>query len=1142
MGNSKKIVVVLGMHRSGTSAITQGLSVLKVDLGNNLMPAIPGNNDTGFWEDIDINSLNEELLKKLQSHWHGTRILDKGVLLNSQFLSEHDRAVDLLKEKIRPSDCFGFKDPRTVILLSFWQKVFAELKLEDCYLISLRNPLSVAESLSRRDGFDIEKSFLLWIKHFIAAIRNSEGKKRVVVDYDLLLNSPRAQLERVSKALKLPAPNKQRKELREYTREFLTKGLRHNTANMSDLKKNKAIPPFVRSAYFWLSKLARDEANFGSPAFKKAWRNIEETYHGFSALYGYLDQLDLEQEQLKAEQVRQISDLNQVVAERVGEISGLKQDLREQSRKSQEAKKSELGLSLELENAQKLLSENSGAHKALLKEFDERGEWAQGLSRELEQTRSNLNGLLESNSMRVTAPFRTIRRLAREFLKYNKNLIIAFLRAIYTRLPLSRNIKFELKFFAFQRFGYLFEDTQAYQIWCKMKQEQTSADSRNYQETPAFDKDLNGNFTFQKVLSPEVSIVIPVYGKIDYTYRCLKSVYEIPINFSYEIIVVDDCSKDNSFEVLSQIEGIRLAKNKQNFGFIRSCNKGASLARGKYIVFLNNDTQVLPHWLDELVKTFEAHPEAGLVGSKLIYPSEKLQEAGGIIWSDGTGWNYGRNQDPKLPEFNYLREVDYCSGASIMIPKIIFDELQGFDEQYIPAYYEDTDLAFAIRSMGKKVFYQPLSQVIHFEGITSGTDINQGTKAYQEINRQKFVSKWNQVLPAYGNTGESPHIAANRYVTKRILVIDSCTPTPDKDSGSVDTFNFLKIFKSLGFAVTFIPADNFLRFGKYTTDLQRMGVQCLYAPYVTDVLSHLKNYGDLYDLVLLYRVDNTYAYIDDVREHCPNAKIIFDTVDLHHLREERQAKIEGSKSLAAKAMETKKKEIDLMKKADATIVLSEAERKMLLADHPGLSIYTISLTLEISNHVPSFSKRKEIMFVGGFQHMPNVDAVLNFVHSTWPLVKQRIPNLKFYVIGSEMPEQIRSISVEDVIIVGYVEDLSEYLNQCRLSVAPMRFGSGVKGKVGRSLSSGLPCVATSISAEGMNLRANHDVIIADTPEEIADGITQLYNNPELWNRLSKNGQETARKYYSLDEGRRRLIQLLTDLGIRTPKMCGDVKK
>jgi len=341
--NKKRIIVVLGMHRGGTSAITRGLNVLGVNLGDNLMPAIPGNNPTGFWEDMDIYHFNEKLLKKLKSNWQGIGILDKGVLLNSQFQSEHDGAVKLLKEKFRPSDCFGFKDPRTAVLLPFWQKVFAKLKLEDCYLISLRNPLSVAESLSRRDGLDLEKSFLLWIKHFIVALRNSEGKKRVIVDYDLLLNSPRAQLERVSKALKLPSPNKQRKEVGEYTRDFLTKDLRHNTANISDLKKNKTIPPFVRSAYFWLSKLARDEVKFGSSAFKKAWRNIEETYQEFSAVYGYFDRLDLERkqlnatleqshaerEQLKAENVRQISDLNQGVAERDGRISDLNQGVAE---------------------------------------------------------------------------------------------------------------------------------------------------------------------------------------------------------------------------------------------------------------------------------------------------------------------------------------------------------------------------------------------------------------------------------------------------------------------------------------------------------------------------------------------------------------------------------------------------------------------------------------------------------------------------------------------------------------------------------------------------------------------------------------------------------------------------------------------
>ncbi|WP_077612314.1 glycosyltransferase [Clostridium sp. Marseille-P2415] len=635
---------------------------------------------------------------------------------------------------------------------------------------------------------------------------------------------------------------------------------------------------------------------------------------------------------------------------------------------------------------------------------------------------------------------------------------------------------------------------------------------------------IHGKLRFVKEGHPTVSIIIPVYNQIHYTYACLASILEHTKDVVYEVIIADDVSTDATAELSKFTENVVICRNETNQGFLRNCNQAAKAARGKYIMFLNNDTQVMEGWLSSLVNLIESDPSIGMVGSKLVYPDGRLQEAGGIIWSDGSGWNYGRLDDPDKPEYNYVKDVDYISGAAILLSNDLWKWIGGFDERFAPAYCEDSDLAFEVRKAGLRVVYQPLSRVIHFEGVSNGTDVNgSGLKRYQVENGRKLKEKWAaEFRKQCENDGNpDPFRARERSQGKDIiLVVDHYVPTYDRDAGSKTTFQYLKMFLEKGYVVKFL-GDNFLHEEPYSTVLQQMGIEILYGKdHQAGIWDWLKKHGDDIKVAYLNRPHIATKYADFIKNHT-KMKIIYYGHDLHFLREGREYELTGDPEKRRSSEYWKSVELRIMRKAAVSYYPSYVEREAIHQIEPSINVKAIVAYVfeKFLNHIPAdFEKREGLLFVGGFAHPPNADAVLWFAGEIFPLIRERL-KVNFYIVGSKVTDEIKALEQPDngIIVKGFVteEELSRLYAGCRIVVVPLRYGAGVKGKVIEALYHGAPVVTTSIGAEGIP-ESETVMAVRDEPEAFAGEVLSLYQDADRCRQMCRDTQDYIRRYHSID--------------------------
>jgi GT2 family glycosyltransferase len=631
---------------------------------------------------------------------------------------------------------------------------------------------------------------------------------------------------------------------------------------------------------------------------------------------------------------------------------------------------------------------------------------------------------------------------------------------------------------------------------------------------------------------PPVVVAIPSWNRVNLLRSCIESIFAKTGYERYRICVYEQGSTDGSREYLqSLVPHVDAILGDENVGFIDANNAIIRRYPKWDVVFLNNDTEVTDAWLERLVETAYRADNIGLVGPKLIYKDGRLQEAGSQVFRDGSARAYGRYADQGDPTFNQLREVDYCSAACLYAKRKVLECVGGFDQRYSPAYYEDTDLAFAAREAGFKVLYEPRSTVIHHEYSTSGGSAFER----MEANRTKFLEKWAEALKRQQRNFWE---AISLNPREKVLVIDNIVPAQDRSSGGTRLFEFLLLL-TRHYHVVFAYVGAYA-LQEYVKPLERYGITVFYPGYAKAVNNYDLDMGAVlrhndFKLVFCELFGIAEQYLGIVHEYSRGTPIIIDTFDVHFLREMREAITANDARLLRKAQETKRRELAVYKQADLILTVTADDKQALLREDPQLNISVVPNIHALPPNIVPRAGRRNMLFVGGFSHTPNVDGVLYFCREIFPLVQQRLPNTKLWVVGNAPPPEIVALASANVVVTGYVRHLVPYLESALVSVAPLRFGSGMKGKIGEAMAWGVPVVTTTIGAEGMGLQDGVDALVADTPESFAERVIQLHQNPELWESVAQNARKRVEKEWSPDAVDKSLTEILA--GIRADKLA-----
>lgn len=572
---NKKIVVVLGMHRSGTSVVARSLRVMGVELGNRLLPAMGGVNEKGFWEDSDLVALNNEILREINGDWHHLTQFDVQCMAILREKGYFSRAIDLLNHKIGDqSRIFGFKDPRIAKLLPFWDEVFSHCHLDVRYILAIRHPLSVVRSLAKRDGFMAEKSYLLWVSHVIECLQSGPAYRRTLIDYDQLMQHPEQELNRIAQVLGLDIDPV---ELDTYISEFLDDQLCHSVYELDDLLVDRSCPPIAYEIYSSLLKAANNQSWIDDPVLQSklnTWATeMSRLKQSFILADSLTDQI-ANLNQIVARCNEQITNLDQVITGCDEQISNLNQTLFEWEQKDADQLKT-TGSKLAQEAA-----ERAAEIAKLNQGISEREAQIANFTQIVSARDAYIRTLVSSKSWLITKPMRWAGRIMR-------GDFVAAMDPVKKALRLRNQVELSSS---------------------------GAGDDNSAQAC--------GSFVIPSPIKPThpVAVILPVYRGIEMTRRCILAampgILAVPDS---RLIAINDASPDMGMqEMLEQLATqwpnvFVVLKNESNLGFVGTVNRGFAYFPHRDAVLLNSDVIVPQDWLSRLIDEAYSRADIGTV-------------------------------------------------------------------------------------------------------------------------------------------------------------------------------------------------------------------------------------------------------------------------------------------------------------------------------------------------------------------------------------------------------------------------------------------------------------------------------------------------------------------------------------------------